>query len=133
MVLAWGTEDKEVRGMAKSYEDLVSEARAATEQTDPDAVRDALQSGEDVLILDVREPNEWDEAHIKSAKLLPRGLLEYKAADELPDKDARIITHCALGGRGSLAAQTLGTMGYTNVANMDGGLKAWRERGYETE
>lgn len=119
--------------MAKSYEDLVAEAREETEQTDPDTVYNALESGEDVTILDVREPNEWDEEHIKGAKFLPRGLLESKAADELPDKDARIITHCALGGRGTLAAQSLQEMGYTNIANMEGGLKAWREKGYETE
>lgn len=119
--------------MAKSYEDLVNEAREQTEQTDPDAVRDALESGEDVVILDVREPNEWEEGHIKGAKHLPRGLLESKAADELPDKDARIITHCAIGGRGTLAAKSLGEMGYTNVANMQGGINAWREKGYEVE
>jgi phage shock protein E len=129
----WGAKDEEVDGMAKSYEDLVSEAREETEQTDPDAVHEALESGEDVTILDVREPYEWDEGHIRGAQHLPRGFLEYKAADELPHRNARIITHCALGGRGSLAAQTLGVMGYTNVANMDGGLRAWQERGYEVE
>jgi phage shock protein E len=66
--------------VAKSYEDLVSEAKAETEQT-----------------------------------------------------DARIVVHCALGGRGSLAAKSLKEMGYTNVANMEGGLSAWREKGYEVE
>ncbi|HEV8043978.1 MAG TPA: rhodanese-like domain-containing protein, partial [Rubrobacter sp.] len=65
--------------------------------------------------------------------LIPRGLLEHEAEDQLPDKDARIIVHCAAGGRGSLAARSLKEMGYTNVANMDGGVNAWRERGYETE
>lgn len=119
--------------MAKSYEEMVTEAKEASEQTNPDAVRNALESGEDITILDVREPNEWEEGHIKGAKLLPRGLLEYRAADELPNKDARIVTHCALGGRGALSAKSLQEMGYTNVANMEGGVKAWRERGYETE
>ncbi|MDP8950850.1 MAG: rhodanese-like domain-containing protein [Actinomycetota bacterium] len=119
--------------MAKSYEEMLDEAREETEQTGPEAVRDALESGEDVIILDVREPEEWEEGHIKGAKHLPRGLLELKAADELPDTDARIITHCASGGRGALAARTLGEMGYANVANMEGGIKAWREKGYETE
>ncbi len=119
--------------MAKSYEEMLDEARKETEQTDPDAVHDALESGEDITILDVREPEEWEEGHIKGAKLLPRGLLELKAADELPDTDARIVTHCASGGRGTLAARTLGEMGYTNVANMEGGVTAWREKGYEIE
>ena len=119
--------------MAKSYEDLVSEAKAETEQTDAASVHDAVGSGEDVTVLDVREPDEFEAGHIPGAKPLPWGLLEYKAAEELPDKDARIIVHCALGGRGSLAAKSLKEMGYTNVANMEGGLSAWREKGYEVK
>ncbi len=119
--------------MAKSYEDLVSEAKAETEQTEAETVHDAMGSDEDVTVLDVREPDEFEAGHIPGAKPLPRGLLEYKAAEELPDKDARIVVHCALGGRGSLAAKSLKEMGYTNVANMQGGLSAWRDKGYEVE
>ncbi len=119
--------------MAKSYQEMVSEAKSETEQTDVEAVRGSLDSGESVTVVDVREPAEWDEGHIPGAKAIPRGLLEYKAADELPDKDERIIVHCAVGGRGALAAKSLKEMGYTNVANMDGGVNAWREKGYETE
>ena len=119
--------------MAKSYQEMVAEAKAETEQTDVDAVHGALESGENVTIVYVREPDEYEDRHIKGAKPLPRGLLEYKAADELPDKDAHIVVHCAVGGRGALAAKALKEMGYTNVANMDGGMNAWREKGYETE
>ena len=84
-------------------------------------------------MVDVREPAEWEEGHIPGAKLIPRGLLEHKAADELPERDERIVVHCAVGGRGALAAKSLKDMGYTNVANMDGGVNAWREKGYEIE
>ncbi|WP_207957049.1 rhodanese-like domain-containing protein [Rubrobacter tropicus] len=119
--------------MAKSYEELVSEARAETEGTDVEAVREELRSGGGVTVVDVREPDEYEAGHIPGAKPLPRGLLEYKAAEELPDKDARIVVHCALGGRGSLAAKSLKEMGYTNVANMEGGIKDWKEKGYEVE
>ena len=119
--------------MAKSYEELVAEAKAEAEQTDAESVHRALEAGEGVTILDVREPDEWEEAHIPGAKHLPRGLLEYRAADQLPAKDARIVVHCASGGRSALAAKSLKEMGYTNVANMDGGINAWKERGYETE
>ena len=119
--------------MAKSYEELVAEARVETEKTDVDTVHDALRSGENVTVVDVREPNEYEAGHVPEAKPLPRGLLEYKAAEELPDKDARIVVHCALGGRGALAAKSLKEMGYTNVANMEGGLKGWKESGYEVE
>ena len=84
-------------------------------------------------MVDVREPDEWEAGHSPGAKPLPRGLLEYRAAEELPDKDARIVVHCALGGREALAAKSLKEMGYTNVANMEGGMSEWRERGYEVE
>ena len=119
--------------MAKSYQELVSEAKAETEQTDVESVHDALESGEGVTVLDVREPAEYAEAHIPGAEHLPRGLLEYLAEDRLPDRDARIVVHCASGGRSALATKSLKEMGYTNVANMEGGINAWREKGYETE
>ncbi len=119
--------------MAKRYEEMVSEAREETEQVDVEEVHDSLVSGEDFTVLDVREPGEWRQGHIPGAKHVPRGLLEYLANDELPEKDARIVVHCAVGGRGTLAAKTLQEMGYANVANMQGGTNAWSEKGYELE
>lgn len=119
--------------VAKSYEDLVAEARDKTEGTGVEEVHDALERGESVTVVDVREPEEWAEGHVPGAKHVPRGLLESRAADELPDRDARIIVHCAVGGRSALSAKSLKEMGYTNVANMEGGMNAWREKGYEVE
>ena len=119
--------------IAKSYQDLVSEAMAETEQTDVQTVHDSLESGEDLTVLDVREPGEWEEAHIPQVKHLPRDLLEYQVDEQLPNKNARIVIHCASGGRCALATKSLKEMGYTNVANMEGGLSAWREKGYEVE
>jgi phage shock protein E len=119
--------------VAKSYQEMVAEAKSETEQTDVETVHGSLDSGESVTVVDVREPAEWDEGHIPGAKPIPRGLLEYKAAEELPDKDERIVVHCAVGGRGALAAKSLKDMGYTNVVNMDGGVNAWREKGYEVQ
>lgn len=119
--------------MAKSYEDLVSEARDETEGTSVEEVHGALDRGEDFIVVDVREPEEWAAGHVPGAKHIPRGFLEYRAADELPDKDARIIVHCASGGRGALSAKSLKEMDYTNVANIEGGMNAWRGEGYEVE
>ena len=119
--------------MPKSYEELVAEAREKTEQASVEEVHGALESGEDVTVIDVREPDEWEAGHIPGARLIPRGILEYRATKELPGRDRRIVVHCNAGGRGALAAKTLEEMGYTNVANLEGGLNAWRERSYETE
>ncbi|WP_205544030.1 rhodanese-like domain-containing protein [Rubrobacter indicoceani] len=119
--------------MAKTFEELVDEAREVTEQTTPDEVNAALEANEEVTILDVREKEERDASRIPDSKFLPRGLLEYRAAEELPEKDGRIVIHCASGGRSALSVKTLQEMGYTNVANLKGGLKAWREAGYTVE
>jgi rhodanese-related sulfurtransferase len=114
--------------LGKSYGEMVAGAKAETEQTDVGSVHETLASGEDVTVLDVREPVEWEEGYIPGATHVPRGMLELRSSAALPDKDARIVVHCALGGRGSL-----GEMGYTNVANMEGGLSAWSEAGYDVE
>ena len=119
--------------MEKSYEELVAQAREATEHVSVEEVHEALRSGGDVTIVDVREPYEWEAGHIPGARLIPRGTLEDRSAEELPDRDRRIVVHCNAGGRGALAAKTLMEMGYTHVANLEGGLNAWRERGYEVE
>jgi phage shock protein E len=118
--------------MADSHEGLVSEAKAEAQQTGVDTVHEALVSGADIIIVNVRESDEYEAEHIPQAKHIPRGMLELRAAEELPDKSVRIVTHCNAGGRGSLAAKSLRDMGYTNVANLEGGLDAWRETGYET-
>ena len=66
-------------------------------------------------------------------------MLEFYADESLPyhkpefNKDKRIILHCASGGRSALAAKTLKDMGYNNVAHLDGGIKAWKEAGLNTE
>ena len=119
--------------MPKSYEEQVAEARATTEQASVEEVHGALESGEDVTVIDVREPYEWEAGHIPGARLIPRGTPEDRSAEELPDRGRRIVVHCNAGGRGALAAKTFMKMGYTNVANLEGSPNAWRERGYETE
>ncbi|MGF1473064.1 MAG: rhodanese-like domain-containing protein [Rubrobacteraceae bacterium] len=119
--------------MAKSYEEMVAEARDETEQVGVEELHEAREAGEELTVLDVREPGEWQAGHIPGAKHIPRGMLECLVADELPDRDHRIVVHCAVGGRGALAAKTLQEMGYTNVANMQGGTNAWSEKGYDIE
>jgi phage shock protein E len=83
----------------KSYEELVAEAREATERVGVEEVHGALESGENVTIVDVREPYEWEAGHIPSARLIPRGTLEDLSAEELPDRGRRIVVHCNAGCR----------------------------------
>ncbi|HET7273103.1 MAG TPA: rhodanese-like domain-containing protein [Rubrobacter sp.] len=97
--------------MDKNYEELVAEAKAGTDQAGVETVHEALRSGEDITIVDVRETDEYETEHIPQAKLIPGWLLEVQGAEQLPDKDSRIVTHCGAGSRGSLAAKSLVDMG----------------------
>lgn len=115
----------------KGYGDLVAEAkRNITEISPTDAATKAKSSG--VVIVDVREKDEFDENHIPDAIHLSRGMLELEIEDKVPDRNTEIICHCGGGGRSALAAETLQKMGYKNVRSMAGGLKAWKAIGLPT-
>lgn len=84
----------------------------------------------DLIVLDVREREAYQAGHIPGARLLPRGQLELRVDDELPDPTARIVTCCEFGRISTLAAATLRTMGFQRAVALDGGMKSWREAGY---
>jgi glyoxylase-like metal-dependent hydrolase (beta-lactamase superfamily II)/rhodanese-related sulfurtransferase len=84
----------------------------------------------DLIILDVRERDAYESAHIPAARLLPRGQLELRVNEELPDPTSRIVACCEFGRISTLATATLRTMGYQRAVALDGGMKAWREAGY---
>ena len=124
--------------MPKGAMDLVGEAKQKVENLTPEQVAAELASG-DALLVDVREPQERDAAAIPGSIHAPRGMLEFYADPSLPyhkaefDPNRRIILHCASGGRSALGASTLKEMGYTNVAHLEGGIKAWQEAGNPVE
>jgi len=78
-------------------------------------------------LIDVREDNEWNEAHAKGATHLGRGIIERDIVGIFPDKNAPLILYCGGGYRSALAADNLQKMGYTNVLSMAGGWTAWQE------
>ncbi|HSV84067.1 MAG TPA: MBL fold metallo-hydrolase [Ramlibacter sp.] len=87
---------------------------------------------EDLIVLDVREREAYQAAHIPGAQLLPRGQLELRVNQDLPDPTRRIVTCCELGRISTLAAATLREMGFQRAVALDGGMQAWREAGYPT-
>lgn len=84
----------------------------------------------DLIVLDVRERDAYEEGHIAGARLIPRGQLELRVNQELPDPTHRILTCCEFGRISTLAASTLRALGFDRAVALDGGLKAWREAGY---
>lgn len=119
----------------KSAMDLVKEAKQEIENLTPQQVQQQLSSG-NVVLIDIREKEELSQnGKIEGSVHASRGMIEFYADPSLPyhkpefDKGKRIILHCASGGRSALAASTLKQMGYSNIAHLDGGLKAWKEAG----
>jgi rhodanese-related sulfurtransferase len=118
---------------------MVSEAKERVQNLTPEQVSAELQQG-NALLIDLRESNEREEnGVIPGAVHAPRGMLEFWADPTSPyhreelDPGRRLILHCASGGRSALAADTLQQMGYTDVAHLNGGIKAWKEAGLPIE
>lgn len=86
-----------------------------------------------LVVLDVREKDAFSAGRIPGAKHLPRGQLELRVNDELPDPTSRIVVYCELGKISTLAAATLRDLGFTRATALDGGMKAWREGGFAIE
>jgi len=126
--------------MAKKLKDFVSEARSQIEEITPDDV-DRLRSDKpDLLILDVREPGEYEAGHLRDALNVPRGVLEPAADPDYKKPNPTLSTayerpvavYCATGGRSALAVKTLNEMGFKEVYNLGGGYENWEAEDRET-
>lgn len=87
----------------------------------------------ELVVLDVRERDAYEQGHIPGARLLPRGQLELRVNEELTDPTQRILVYCEFGRVSTLATATLRQMGFRGAVALDGGMKAWREAGYAVE
>jgi glyoxylase-like metal-dependent hydrolase (beta-lactamase superfamily II)/rhodanese-related sulfurtransferase len=115
----------------KSVAQLLAEASARVPFMTLEELRARIDVAEDdLIVLDVREREAHEAGHVPGARALPRGQLELRVNQELPDPTRRIVTCCELGQVSTLAAATLREMGFLNTVALDGGMKAWREAGY---
>src|SRR6266508_1666757 len=129
--------------MAMGLKEMVADARGRVEEISPEDVRGALDGGEELLVLDVREPHEFAQGHLPGAVNVPRGMLELTADADSPladpavawNRDVRVVTYClkAPGARSLFAADTLTRMGFTNVAAMAAGVNGWTKAGLPLE
>ena len=108
-----------------SYNQLVAAALSRVPEVTSD---DVSRRGDEVLLLDVREPEETSQGAIPGARILPRGLLERDIAG-VATPDTEMVLYCASGSRSALAAATLLDMGYPNVSSLRGGFDAWKAAG----
>jgi len=93
----------------------------------------AKRQADGALLVDVREADEFAKGHAKGAVGLSKGVLELKIEAMAPDDSTPILCYCGGGSRSALAAESLKRMGYTDVASVVGGFKAWQEAGLPTE
>ena len=109
---------------------LVEEARQHIRECTIEQVKGKLDRHEPFEFIDVREDTEYAQNHVRGAIHLGRGVLERDVETMIPNKQAEIVLYCGGGYRSALAANSLRQMGYSNVASMTGGIKAWRDAGY---
>src|SRR5215218_6338569 len=118
--------------MSPTGAEVIRKIRSQVEEVDPAEVREHLGNG--VVLVDVRESEEWDAGHIPGAKHVPRGYLESRIEGAVKDRSQEIVLYCASGNRSALAAHTLQQLlGYENVESMTGGITLWKDRGYDVE
>src|ERR671922_1560664 len=118
--------------MSPSGAEIIKQIKERIHEADPAEVRAGLGNG--VVLVDVREGEEFERERIPGAVHVPRGYLESRIEGAVSDRDAHVVLYCASGQRSALAADTLeNLLGYTNVESMTGGITLWKDRGYETE
>ena len=104
-------------------------ASGAYQQITQEAAKEMMDTQE-VIVLDVREQDEYDSGHIPGAVLLPVGTSdEATAAEVIPEKDSTVLVYCRSGNRSKTASAALADLGYTNIYEF-GGINTWP---YETE
>lgn len=115
----------------KTISQLLAEAAAIVSFMSLPELRARIDAANpDLVILDVRERDAFVAGHLPGARLLPRGQLELRVNEELPDPTLRVLTVCEFGKLSTLAAATLRQIGFPRAIALDGGMKAWREAGY---
>ena len=116
----------------KSYQQIVDEALRTVPEVSPADLQSRLSGGEQIVVIDVREPEEFARGKIPGAYTIPRGVLEMQVDGRLP-RESTVVLYCGAGGRSALAAKSLADMGYEKVENLQGGWGAWMKSGLPVE
>jgi sulfur-carrier protein adenylyltransferase/sulfurtransferase len=111
-----------------NYRDLLKAAKSRIREVTT-AEADEARTAPGVVVLDVREPEEYEQGAVPDSLHIPRGNLESNIESRITDKDAPVLVICAAGNRSAFAAETLGQMGYTDVVSVAGGFNRWKDEG----
>jgi molybdopterin/thiamine biosynthesis adenylyltransferase/rhodanese-related sulfurtransferase len=116
-----------------SYRELLQDVKATIDEVGAGRARELTDRDEPAALLDVREREEWDQGHIPGAIHVPRGSLESRVEQALPDRSRPVVVYCAVGNRSAFATKTLEELGYENVVSLAGGIADWQRRGLPIE
>ena len=116
----------------KSYAEQVAEAKTRIREVTAEETLKMQAADPGVVILDVREPKEWNQLHIPDALFIPLGTLESQVEAAIP-RDKKVVIYCARGNRSALAADIMQGMGYADVASMSRGIIGWIDAGGDIE
>jgi len=119
--------------MTTPTKELVDKARAVTKQVTIQDLKAAMEAQPDTVIIDVREPNEYEVAHIPGSINIPRGLIEFSVWSVLSDPSQKIWVYCKTGARAALATKLLNELGYKHAVAIDTGGVAWVLAGYPVQ
>ena len=120
-------------GHSPGFLALVNDVRRRVREFSIEEYRERLARGERWELVDIREDREWEKSRIPGAIHLSKGIIERDVEERFPDKSTPLVLQCGGGFRSVLAAENLQKMGYTNVVSLDGGIRAWRDRGLPVE
>jgi molybdopterin/thiamine biosynthesis adenylyltransferase/rhodanese-related sulfurtransferase len=113
-----------------SFRELLAKAKSEIREVDT-AGADDLRRLPGTILLDVREPDEYEQGALPGAIHIPRGHLESQIEGKVPNRDAPVVIYCAGGVRSAFAAKTLAELGYTDVVSVAGGFGRWKDEGRE--
>jgi sulfur-carrier protein adenylyltransferase/sulfurtransferase len=113
-----------------TFKDMIRRVKSEIREVSPEQARERAK---DAVLVDVREADEWAQGHVPGALFIPRGFLELRVEEKVPDRSKEVILYCAGGTRSALAARALKDLGYENVSSMAGGFGRWKESGFPIE
>ncbi len=111
-----------------SFRELLADAKSKIQEVDTQTAATRIEAGQ-VVVLDVREPDEFEQGALPNVVHIARGHLEAQVETKIVDKSVGVIVYCAGGVRSAFAAKTLQELGYTNVSSMAGGYGKWKDEG----
>ncbi len=113
----------------KTLKEMLGEARQVIPEQPPAELKKRLEGGEQVVVIDVRDPDEYRDGSIEGAANISRGFLEFRVGSVAADPSTPIVLYCQTGLRSMLAAKALHDLGYQNVINLQGGFQRWAQSG----